>query len=318
MKYSTYSLPKRIAASWGVFALLVTSASGQQPALPAAPAAAAVVGPSELVERSAAALSAHLSIVAKVRHRGRIYGRDVIGSGEYAQGPIHSRLLRYEIRMQVGERIVNILQVCDDRYLWISRQLEHEPEIQRVEIDRVLGALERQVAAQPAGAFDAAHFHQAIAIGGLGQLLASLRKDFQFYDATKSQLGDVPVYVVSGKWKSEALGGFAASQPKAAKPGGTMLLRPHVPNRVMLFLGADDLFPYRVEFRSIDEGAGQGGVDGAPLKATDATDELLLAMELFEVQINVPLEERLFQFAPGSRPYTDVTDLYLQKRSALP
>ena len=317
MKYSTYSLPKRIAASWGVFALLVTSALGQQPALPAAPAAA-VVGPSELVERSAAALSAHLSIVAKVRHRGRIYGRDVIGSGEYAQGPIHSRLMRYEIRMQVGERIVNLLQVCDDRYLWISRQLEHEPEIQRVEIDRVLGALERQVAAQPAGDLGIANLHQAIAIGGLGQLLASLRKDFQFYDATKSQLGDVPVYVVSGKWKSEALGGFAASQPKASKPGGTMLLRPHVPNRVMLFLGADDLFPYRIEFRSIDEGAGQGDANVAAAKAPDAAGELLLAVEFFEVQINVPLEERLFQFAPGSRPYTDVTDLYLQKRSALP
>ena len=318
MKYSTYSLPKQIAASWCALLALVAGASGQQPALPAPPPAAAVVGPSELVERSAAALSTHLSVVAKVRHRGRIYGREVIGSGEYAQGPIHSRLLRYEIRMQVGERIVNLLQVCDDRYLWISRQLEHEPEIQRVEIDRVLGALERQVAAQPAGAFEVANLHQAIAIGGLGQLLASLRKDFQFYDATKSQLGDVPVYVVSGKWKSEALGGFAATQPKAAKPGGAMLLRPHVPNRVMLFLGADDLFPYRIEFRSIDEGVGKGGADGVPARPADAADELLLAMELFEVQINVPLEERLFQFAPGSRPYTDVTDLYLQKRSALP
>lgn len=310
MKYSTYSLPKRIAATCCALFAFVASASGQQPALPAPPPAAAVVGPSELVDRAAAALSAHLSVVAKVRHRGHIYGRDVIGSGEYAQGPIHSRLLRYEIRMKVGERIVNLLQVCDDRYLWISKQLEHEPEIQRVEIDRVLGALERQVAAQPAGAFGAANLHQAIAIGGLGQLLASLRKDFQFYDATKSQLGDVPVYVVSGKWKSEALGGFAASQPKAAKPGGAMLLRPHVPNRVMLFLGVDDLFPYRIEFRSIDEGAGEGGAAAA--------DELLLAVEFFEVQINVPLEERLFQFAPGSRPYTDVTDLYLQKRSALP
>ncbi|MBA4016198.1 MAG: hypothetical protein C0483_03315 [Pirellula sp.] len=317
MKYSTYSLPKRIAASWGVLLALVSGAASQQPALPAPPPAAAVVGPSELVDRSAAALSAHLSIVAKVRHRGRIYGRDIIGSGEYAQGPIHSRLLRYEIRMKVGERTVNLLQVCDDRYLWTSRQLEHEPEIQRVEIDRVLAALERQVAAQPTGAFGVANLHQAIAIGGLGQLLASLRKDFQFYDATKSQLGDLPVYVVSGKWKSEALGGFAASQPKGAKSGATMMLRPHVPNRVLLFLGADDLFPYRIEFRSLDEGAGEGSA-AAPEKSADAADELLLAMELFEVQINVPLEERLFQFAPGSRPYTDVTDLYLQKRTALP
>lgn len=316
MKYSTSSLPKRFAASWCALLALASGLWGQQPALPAPAPAAAVVGPSELVERSAAALATHLSVVAKVRHRGRIYDRDVIGSGEYAQGPIHSRLLRYEIRMKVGERIVNLLQVCDDRYLWTSRQLEHEPEIQRVEIDRVLGALERQVAAQPAGASGLTNFHQAIAIGGLGQLLASLRKDFQFYDATKSQLGDVPVYVVSGKWKSEALGGFASSQPKATKPGGAMLLRPHVPNRVALFLGADDLFPYRIEFRSIDEGAGEGSVAAAP--TTGAADDLLLAVEFFEVQINVPLEERLFQFAPGSRPYTDVTDLYLQKRSALP
>jgi hypothetical protein len=285
--------------------------------------AAKTMSPGALVERAASQMSQHLSVVAKVRQRGNLYGRELIGSGDYAQGPNRSRLLRYEIRMKVGAQIVHSLQVCDDRYLWISRQLEDEPIIQRVEVDRILAAYERQAAAQPAPG-DVGRMQQALAVGGLGHLLASLRKDFQFHGVAASKLGDLPVQVVTGAWKGEALSGFAASAPKKKDAGrtvGGLVLRPHVPDQVVLFLGADDLFPYRIEFRRLPEGAEHGvaaAVAGAAPPVNADPNTLLLALELYEVQINVPLEERLFQFAPGSRPYTDVTELYLQQMTALP
>jgi hypothetical protein len=284
---------------------------------PAAAEAAALPAPDALVDRACQAMSSHLSVVAKVRQRGNLYGRELIGSGDYAQGPNRSRLLRYEIRMKVGPQVVNLLQVCDARYLWISQQLEHEPVISRVEVDRILAAYERQAAAQPVRGAGVENVQQALAIGGLGQLLAGLRKDFHFQTVTRSALGDLPVLVVVGGWKSEALGGFTASQPrinKPAKSAGGIVLRPHVPDGVVLMLGADDLFPYRIEFRRRPDGAGEGN----PTPAEIADGALLLAMELYEVQVDVPLEERLFQFAPGSRPYSDVTELYLQQMSALP
>lgn len=279
------------------------------------------MSPGALVERAASQMAQHLSVVAKVRQRGSLYGRELIGSGDYAQGPNRSRLLRYEIRMKVGAQIVHSLQVCDDRYLWISRQLEDEPIIQRVEVDRILAAYERQAAAQPAPG-DVGRMQQALAIGGLGHLLASLRKDFQFHSVAASKLGDLPVHVVTGAWKVEALSGFAASAPKkkgAGRTVGGLVLRPHVPDQVVLFLGADDLFPYRIEFRRLPDGAGAvTDVNAAATQSNADPASLLLALELYEVQINVPLEERLFQFAPGSRPYTDVTELYLQQMTVLP
>ncbi|MBL9092622.1 MAG: hypothetical protein JNL96_15475 [Planctomycetaceae bacterium] len=326
MSAGAYSLPNRIAAFVFLFAVAVWATWGRSPTsaqspqnvtartMPPVPARDEP-NPNQLFDAAVRRLGERRSVVAKVRHRAKLYGRELIGSGDYAQGPNHSRLLRYELRMQVNDRVVNQLQVCDGRYLWISRLIEVEPEIQRVEVDRVLAAFGQL---GPGGAAAAAQ--NAIAVGGIGNLIESLQKDFSFQSVSPSQLGDVPVYALVGRWKSSALEKLPMTSERPigldlpADAGG---LRQHVPTHVVVYLGVDDLFPYRLEYRRSPEGAAAGPEDAASSPGDDPSPRILV-IEFFEVQFDVPLEERLFQFSPGSRRYTDITDLFTHKRTLLP
>lgn len=276
--------------------------------------------PQQLLAGSARMIARQKSIVAKVRHRATIYDRELIGSGEYAQGPELARLLRYQLRTQVDTHVVEMLQVADGRHLWISTQLKDEPEIVRVDIDRVLAATDPKTAGEPAG-----DPNRQLGLGGLSQLLAAIERDFEFNTVFRSQLGGLAVYGIEGRWKPAALTAFDAVAPKkgktdsAAEQSKTENFRQHVPDRVVLFLGIDDLFPYRIEYRRAtpakptegDSPQNAGVLAGDPSKP-------LLVLEFFEVQFDVPLEERLFQFTPGTRRWADITEKFLAARNAVP
>ena len=276
-------------------------------ALPAAQAA--VPNPADLVRRSAEWLARRRSIVAKVRHRARLFDREIIGSGEFAQGPVSSRLLRYDLRMQIGDRVVGRLQVSDGTHLWIVNHFKNEPDIERVDVDRVVAATGQ--GGGPAYAPDPA-------LGGLSHLLAKLRADFDFHSVFRSQLGDVPTYGLEGRWRAEALAKLLPAQAAAAATGASFdlsKLPAHVPDRVVLYLGVDDLFPYRVEYH---RDAAAADEVPAETRAMSATARPLLVLEFFEVRFDGPLEETLFLFSPGTRKFLDVTESYLAKRTTIP
>ena len=77
--------------------------------------------PQQLLINAADALGQRRSIVAKLRYHAVLYGRDVIGSGDYLQGPTSSRLVRYALRMQAGSREVDFLEVNDGSLLMAAR-----------------------------------------------------------------------------------------------------------------------------------------------------------------------------------------------------
>lgn len=340
MNHSRYNLPRRIGGLLVVAAAVSFAcrqfAAGQgtgteagpagipMPAAvptatsaPAAPPAtrAALPDPQQLLTGSCRMLARQKSIVAKVRHRATIYDRELIGSGEYAQGPELARLLRYELRMQVDNRVVNLLQVADGRHLWISSLLKDEPEIQRIDIDRVLAATDAEAAAAPS-----ADPYRQLGLGGLSQLMASIAKDFQFNKVFHSQLDGLPIYGIEGEWKAEALTTLVPKSKGKEVAGRTPTdaMRPHVPDRVVVYLGADDLFPYRFEFRRSvppQKAAGQN-VDVAV--AGERASKPLLVLEFFQVHFDVPIEERLFQFSPGIYRVADITDKFLTSRKAVP
>jgi len=274
--------------------------------------------PQQLLAGSGRMIARQKSIVAKVRHRATIYDRELIGSGEYAQGPELARLLRYQLRTQVDTHVVEMLQVADGRHLWISTQLKDEPEIERVDIDRVLAAADPKAVAAPAG-----DPTRQLGLGGLSQLLTAIERDFEFNTVFRSQLGGLAVYGIEGRWKRAALTAFDPVEQKKGKgtAGGQPTsenFRPHVPDRVVLFLGIDDLFPYRIEYRrALPAQAGGSGTPSAGLVAGDPSKPLLV-LEFFEVQFDVPLEERLFQFTPGTRRWADITEKFLAARNAVP
>jgi hypothetical protein len=68
-----------------------------------------------------------------------------------------------------------------------------------------------------------------------------------------------------------------------------------VPDHVVLALGRADFFPYRVEYR----------------RTSGDHYKVLLVVELYDVQWNVPLEQSLFTYQPGTTPVIDITDQFI-------
>ena len=82
-----------------------------------------------------------------------------------------------------------------------------------------------------------------------------------------------------------------------------------MPDRVLLLVGQDDLFPYHIDFRRsvADDGSSLGASGGSTASRS------LTTMELFEVQFNVPLDPMLFVYQSGSLEIDDRTDEYLSQ-----
>jgi len=253
----------------------------------------------QLLDQASTMLARYHSVVAKVRCRAQLFDREIIGNGEYLQGPGTSRLMRYELRLQTGNRVVHSLQVNDGRYLWRRYVYEDEPEIDRIDVNRALSsAMANGIVAGPEAVV-------VVGMGGLGRLIESLRKDFQFTSVFRSELGNgqvggLPVYGVEGTWNPLVLSNLGLASAEK--------LRPHVPDRVTLYLGCDDAFLYRVDYSRTQSGAGEGGAAPKPL----------LKLELFEVQFDVPIDEARFHFDAAAHHVVDVTERYIQSRPNLP
>jgi hypothetical protein len=68
-----------------------------------------------------------------------------------------------------------------------------------------------------------------------------------------------------------------------------------VPDQVVVTLGRDDWFPYRIEF----------------LRTDGDSSESLLVAEFYDVQWNMPLDQRLFVYQPGAAPVTEFTGQFI-------
>jgi hypothetical protein len=114
------------------------------------------------------------------------------------------------------------------------------------------------------------------------------------------------VHALRGQWKAEHLARWLPDQRARIEEGKPALLDklpPALPDHVVLLLGRDDLFPYRIEYRRTATEATEAG----------ETDPILVAIDLYDVRFDQPLDERLFEFEPGPMPWTDETDRYLRE-----
>ena len=91
----------------------------------------------------------------------------------------------------------------------------------------------------------------------------------------------------------------------AGAPPDLSKLRAHIPDEVLLYLGRDDLFPYRLELRRTTNN---------PMAAffnDQRGPAAVLVLEFYEVRVNSSVEENLFHFTPGTARYNDETDAYI-------
>ena len=112
----------------------------------------------------------------------------------------------------------------------------------------------------------------------------------------------------SARWRPEAIAGVSKDLATAAsreQPLNLKLLPPQLPEQVWLYVGQDDLFPYRIEYRRRTEGR----------RGDAARAEMLpmVTIEFYEVQLNAQINPREFVYEPGSTDVVDATDAYVKK-----
>ncbi len=257
----------------------------------------------ELIQDASRRTTGQSTVKARIRLRANLFGQPLIGSGTYAQlRSSRGLLLRLELAVQMGDRQTSVKQVCDGRHLWIHRRLGEVDSLSRVDLRRVEQAA--QATPEP---LRGDVMSSLLATGGLPKLMSQLQANFDFdtMPLRAGMLGDTAVWTVVGTWQPDALQQLLPDSRESIPEGETGLhqLPPHVPHRVVVACGQDNLFPYRIEFNRLNEDHRSGG----PPK-----DHAMMTLELLEVELGKELDPRQFNYNPGSAKFADQTDLFIQ------
>jgi hypothetical protein len=266
------------------------AAAGAQP-VPAEGAA----GGDVMLDSAVAALQSHVSIAARVRIQVDLFGHQLFGPGQYLQqGRGVSPKFRFELALQTTNGKIVLSHVSDADRLWLFEDFGGGGELSDVD----LATLREQIRNGEPGA---APPRQELMTGGLPKLLASLRTNFHFAEATQIQRNGVPVWQLKGAWRAErlaALLGTDNNDDRADKTSGNKKLPVQMPTDVVLYLDGRTLFPLRFEFYR------------QPNSNKSSAPKPLLAMELFEQRFDLPIDDSQFQ-RPSDLLAKDVTEKFL-------
>jgi hypothetical protein len=260
----------------------------------------------DLVTSAARQLLDEQALECKLRYRVRSGRNDLIGQGAYMQvGPSDAKLLRLELKLQVGEHVASLQQISGEEYLWIRQDLPQGKQgLSRISLRQYREAARNSQTA-PIGATTTAW----LLMGGLSRLIEAQHMNFEFETPRAGMLQNVPVWVVAGHWRPAQLQNLLNGKDLPLDQ-----LPEQLPARVELTLGRDDilpLFPYRLEwFRQAREES--GGKDKAPV-AREPRWEPMVTMELYEVSRRAQYDPARFEYDPGDQEVEDVTQAYLNK-----
>jgi hypothetical protein len=288
------------------FGLFVLATPGCQRATPP-PTARGASPPNsqaQLVWRQAlAALNQHASVRCKLYQEVRLYDQQLLGHGAYLQGPPGYFWSNFELAIKLAPHDTVVKQRCDGQHLWIYRSADGLPRLARVDVHRVLGAARaggRERNAVP-----------ALGIGGLPKLFDAVDEAFRFTEVRQATLEKQPVYLLRGEWAPSRLARWLPDQKEAIEAGGKIdltKLPPPVPDHVLIYLGASDLFPRRIEYRRTDPKAAT---------AEDASQRLVL-LSFSKIEFDGPVDRQSFVYEPGPLPVADETDLYIRNLGLTP
>lgn len=272
-----------------------------------------------LLTHARLALAGHKTISAKIHQRIHLYGQELVGSGILVQGPPEKNLLQLDLTIKVDEQTSYVQQRCDGDYFWLQKFVDGVPVLTRIDVKRVEAAR----AALKGGAAGTAVTNRiankpslpTFGLGGIGYLIDQLDEWCVFSRVAETKLpgpDGLPVWALEGTWRRERLLVWLPEQKaaadkagKAGKGGPLKLgkLPTMVPDRIVVFLGRDDLFPRRIEYsvsesRRFHEGA-------APP---------LVRIHFDEVQFDQSVDPRQFLFNSAVVPPIDDTEGYLLRQ----
>lgn len=269
------------------------------------------VNAEQLVDRAILAIDQYPAVFAKVRQRTRLFGQEVLGSGTYEQGPAASQLTRLELKLVVADQVSSLQQVCDGQFLWTRREMLGDAKLSRVELRGIEDATGEAVENQTPG-----QGRQLVGLGagGLPRLLRQLQAAFDFQQIQAVRVGVLKAWQVEGRWTVPMLGQLTPEQTEAltaGEPADLKKLPDHAPDRVLLYLGQNDLFPYRLDLRrQVPNHVHVGGGE------RDDRDRSLQTWEFYNVRLTGRVSALSFIYDPGSEPYDDDTERYAAESAA--
>jgi hypothetical protein len=264
----------------------------------------------ELVTAASRQLLDEQALECKLRYRVRNGRNDMIGQGAYMQvGPSDAKLLRLELKLQVGDYIASLQQICGEEYLWIRQDLPQGKQgLSRISLRQYREAARHSQTAPIETSTTA-----WLLMGGLSRLIEAQHMNFEFETPRAGMLQNVPVWVIGGHWRPAALTNLLNGKdvPLDRLPA-------QLPARVELTLGRDQVlpyFPYRLEwFRQVREEPTKGEKQAV---VKEPRWEPMVTMELYEVSRRAQYDPARFEYDPGDQEVEDVTQAYLNK-SGLP
>jgi hypothetical protein len=249
-----------------------------------------------LVESAVRTVENRTFISARVKQQGELFGHQIAGEGRYyelRQGPIP--LIRFELAAEIGSTSTNFVQDCDGKTFWTYRKLPSGETLSKIDAVRAISAVEKSADKLPREAITSSP-----GLGGLGRLVRGLNAQFEFTSVVADQLGGLPVWKLTGRWRPAQLALLLPSQKDAIEKGHSpdlARLPPHVPDSVLLFLGQDDCFPFRIDYlRSVPR----------------SSPKRLVGLEFFELNFNGPIDAGQFLFTPGSQEIVDHTEEFVR------
>jgi hypothetical protein len=248
------------------------------------------------------------NIAVKVRQSLRLDGQQLSGSGAYwHQGRGNQRRTCWQLQTLSDGETTFFTQVFDGEKLWTDRRTVALRSVTSVDMPTVRRALAALQQPGPAVSSAVVNQQELLVRGGLTQLVAELHRCFTFSEQRTLQRGEGAVMALVGQWRPEHL---MRLWPALAEEGSAW--PEHLPHHVLLYLGADDFFPYLIEYRSSA---------AAPLMTSDAVfaaqADPLASYEFIDVQFAASMPDHAFTFDPPP-DRRDVTGVALERLRPTP
>ena len=192
----------------------------------------------------------------------------------------------------------NVLQVCDGQTLWDYQKVMDNTFIRKIEVAKVFEkidspdldpTLREQILSQ-------------FGFAGPDELLKGLRKAVKFDQNELGTLDGREVYIVRGEWRNRNALIPAKQQPLPA----TAALPAYIPSLVVLYLGKDDGWPYKLTLvgrnptRLLDPKKNAGEARRLASQEVSPT-RIELIYSNVKLNADLKLDEFAFQPPPGAR-----------------
>ncbi len=280
-----------------------------------------------MIRQSIEQLSRLRSIEAHINQQVNMFGRSVLGVGEYRQINVgQDSLIRLDLKLQLDEQVASLQQIVDGKFIWTYEERPLAvPSAKDALADQSLGSegtgvsrhlsrvnLDLVKEAYAAENIDGSSRFQAsmpsLGQGGLSGMLSELGDLFSFTEPKAGKLHSTDVWLLFGTWKPSVAEELFRDEKKKQGAPGNFELPGHIPHQVIIALGRSDLFPFRFEYRR--------RVADQPLNGIVVKTNMreIASIELSRVAANVDIDQRQFARQNHDLPVIDRTAEFLLHR----